>query len=83
VLANTFLSSLAGVLFYWLSPLGLKTSPDWLLGGLFALGGIGGIYTGGLCQKYFPERLIKAVLAAGVLFVAFRYLGLSRFVGIV
>ncbi len=77
-LMGTFLTSLVGVGFYSLigpyyASLGTAVSPDWLLGGLFGLGGLVGMYLGARCQKYVPERLIKSVLAAILLSVALRY----------
>ena len=77
-LMGTFLTSLVGVGFYSLvgpyyASLGTAVSPDWLLGALFGLGGLVGMYLGARCQKYVPEQLIKSVLAAILLFVALRY----------
>lgn len=76
-LSGTFLTSVAGVAFYSLiGPVyapGLQVSPDWLLGGLFGLGGLAGMYLGARCQKHVPERIIKAILAGALLFVAVRY----------
>lgn len=76
-LSGTFLTSVAGVAFYGLlgptlAP-GLKVGPDWLLGCLFGLGGLAGMYLGARCQKRVPERVIKAVLALALLMVALRY----------
>ncbi len=76
VLMGTFAASLAGVGFYSLlpAPETLSTSPDWLLGLLFGVGGLAGIYVGTRLQKHVPERFIKGILGAATLFVAVRYI---------
>jgi len=78
-LAGTFLTSLVGVLFYQLAApayaaTGLAVAPDWLLGALFGLGGMAGMYLGARLQRFMPERVIKLVLVVILLFVAARYL---------
>jgi len=77
-LLGTFLTSIAGVAFYSLIgphfAAGLAVRPDWLLGGLFGLGGLGGMYLGAKCQKFMPERFIKALLAAMLLFLGVKYM---------
>lgn len=78
VLLGTLITSIAGVVFYraaagHYSELGLGIAPDWLLGILFGIGGAVGMYAGARCQKFVPARIIKLILAAGVLFVAVRY----------
>lgn len=40
----------------------LTVSPDWALGGLFGLGGLGGMYCGARLQKHIPGRPIKILL---------------------
>ena len=57
-LLGTFATSAAGVAFFHL----LGTRPDWLLGGLFGLGGLAGTYAGARLQRHVPERLIRAIL---------------------
>jgi uncharacterized membrane protein YfcA len=76
-LMGTFITSVAGVIFYqvlaaWYPH--LSVSPDWRLGLLFGLGGFAGIYLGARCQKFFPARFIKAMLCICVLFVAGKYI---------
>ena len=77
-LAGTFITSVFGVAFYqvivpYLAPSGLSVTPDWLLGFLFGLGGLVGIYCGARAQKYIPAFFIKAMLAAIILGTAVRY----------
>lgn len=75
VLLGTFVSSLAGILFYSLIPVaGTAAPPDWLLGLLFGVGGVAGIYCGAKAQRHVPERWIKLILGIIVFSVAFRYL---------
>jgi uncharacterized membrane protein YfcA len=79
VLLGTFITSIAGVIFYRLAAtyyadMGVAIAPDWLLGVMFGLGGMVGMYLGARCQKYVPARIIKGILCAIVLFVAARYI---------
>lgn len=74
----TFLTSIAGVCFYsLLAPFwpALGVRPDWLLGLLFGVGGMGGMYLGARCQKFVSARMLKYLLAAILLFTAVRCLG--------
>jgi len=77
-LMGTFITSVAGVIFYQLLDfyLGAETSvgPDWVLGILFGAGGFCGMYLGARCQKYVPSRVIKVILCASILFVAVKYI---------
>ena len=76
----TFLTSVAGVGFYsLLAPFwpGLGVRPDWLLGLLFGVGGMGGMYLGARCQKFVSARVLKYLLAGILLFTAIRCLGQS------
>ena len=72
-LISTFAASVAGAAFYSLIPSGLETSPDWLLGLSFGLGGVAGMYLGARAQKHLPQRLIKGVLAALLMGIALKY----------
>jgi uncharacterized membrane protein YfcA len=75
VLLGTFVSSLAGVTFYSLIPInGAVAAPDWLLGILFGVGGLMGMYLGARMQKYAPERWIKLMLGAVIIMVAAKYI---------
>jgi uncharacterized protein len=78
-LFGTFLTSIAGALFYALiapfySSTGLMVAPDWLLGALFGAGGFLGMYCGARLQKYFPATFIKGILTLILLFLALTYL---------
>jgi uncharacterized membrane protein YfcA len=79
VLMSTFATSIVGVVFYRLAAvhyasMGVAIAPDWLLGGLFGIGGAVGMYLGARCQRHIPERPIKLALAVMVFFLAFRYI---------
>ncbi|MBI5409330.1 MAG: TSUP family transporter [Nitrospirae bacterium] len=75
-LMGTFLTSIAGVTFYSIMPAkeGLATSPDWLLGALFGAGGFAGMYLGARFQKFVPQKFIKLMLGATILFLAVKYI---------
>jgi uncharacterized membrane protein YfcA len=75
-LMGTFITSVAGVAFYMaIAPFyhGMSVAPDWLLGILFGLGGMGGMYLGARCQKFVPARVIKWMLAGIITFTAVKY----------
>lgn len=75
-LMGTFVTSVAGVAFYqMIAPLypGMSVAPDWLLGLLFGLGGMAGMYLGARCQKFVPARAIKWMLAGIIIFTALKY----------
>ncbi|MFH0845204.1 MAG: sulfite exporter TauE/SafE family protein, partial [Pseudomonadota bacterium] len=66
-LMGTFVTSVAGVIFYQIiAPHfpNMSVAPDWLLGILFGLGGMAGMYLGARCQKFIPAKAIKWMLAA-------------------
>lgn len=75
-LMGTFITSIAGVFFYSMIPAaaGLITAPDWLLGSLFGLGGIFGMYTGARLQKYVAQKIIKFILGFIITYVAIDYI---------
>ncbi len=76
-LISTFVASVAGTAFYSLIPSpieGLTTSPDWLLGLSFGVGGLAGTYIGARAQKHLPQRLIKALLSALLIGISLKYL---------
>lgn len=75
-LMGTFVTSVAGVAFYQIiAPFYPQTSvaPDWLLGVLFGLGGMAGMYLGARCQKFVPARAIKWMLSGVIIFTAGKY----------
>ncbi len=76
---GTFLTSIAGVSFYSLigpyyAQIGMDVAPDWLLGGMFGLGGFCGMYLGARAQKFVPANVIKGILAVGLLIISLRYI---------
>ncbi len=73
---GTFVTSIVGVAMYSTVPFynGQPAPPDWLLGILFGLGGLLGMYLGASCQKYVPERIIQAMLALIILAVSTNYI---------
>ena len=75
-LFGTFMTSIAGVFFYSTIPInnGQTAPPDWLLGFLFGIGGLLGMYLGARCQKYVPEKTIKAILALIIIIVSIKYI---------
>jgi hypothetical protein len=85
-LMGTFVTSIAGVIFYQaIAPFypHQAVSPDWVLGFLFGLGGMVGMYLGARCQKYVPASWIKAMLSVIIFFTALKYIwGFLRTLGI-
>ena len=76
-LMGTFITSVAGVIFYqFLAQFypQISVSPDYALGLLFGLGGFAGMYLGAKCQRYVPAHLIKLILCLSILFVAGKYI---------
>ncbi|MCX5875201.1 MAG: sulfite exporter TauE/SafE family protein [Deltaproteobacteria bacterium] len=76
-LMGTFVTSVAGVAFYQaIAPFypHLSVAPDWLLGILFGLGGMVGMYLGARCQKFVPARAIKWMLAGIMVLTATKYI---------
>ncbi len=77
-LMGTFITSVAGVVFYQaIAPFypEMSVAPDWMLGLLFGLGGIVGMYLGARCQKFVPARHIKWMLSGLLIFLALKYVG--------
>jgi uncharacterized membrane protein YfcA len=76
-LMGTFVTSIAGVSFYQgIAPFypNMSVAPDWLLGSLFGLGGIAGMYLGARFQKFVPAKVIKWMLSAIIIFTACKYI---------
>ena len=75
-LMGTFVTSVAGVIFYQtIAPLypNMSIAPDWFLGFLFGIGGTAGMYLGARFQKFVPAKAIKWMLAAIIVFTSFKY----------
>lgn len=76
-LMGTFVTSVAGVIFYqglaFFYPQ-LVVAPDWILGLLFGIGGMAGMYMGARCQRFIPARIIKWILVFCLLVPAVRYI---------
>nr|WP_321398580.1 sulfite exporter TauE/SafE family protein [uncultured Desulfobacter sp.] len=76
-LMGTFMTSVAGVAFYQIiAPFypDMSVAPDWMLGILFGLGGMGGMYLGAYCQKFVPAKVIKWMLAGIIVLTATKYI---------
>ncbi|HOA82883.1 MAG TPA: sulfite exporter TauE/SafE family protein [Thermodesulfovibrio thiophilus] len=74
-LMGTATASVFGVLYYAIMPSGgVQTTPDWLLGLLFGLGGMVGIYLGARAQKHVPQKYIKLLLSVLIVYIAVRYI---------
>ena len=76
-LMGTFVTSVAGVIFYQIiAPFypDMSVAPDYLLGILFGVGGMAGMYLGARCQKYVPAKAIKWMLAGVIVFTALNYI---------
>lgn len=75
-LMGTFLTSVAGVIFYMIiAPFFPQQSvaPDWILGLLFGIGGMAGMYCGARCQKFVPAMAIKWMLGLVIVGTALKY----------
>jgi hypothetical protein len=75
-LMGTFITSVAGALFFTVLPAtqGVSPLPDWPLGILFGAGGFIGMYLGAKAQKYVPQKFIKMIVGAAILFLAVKYI---------
>lgn len=74
-LMGTFITSVAGSIFFTIIPSGgISTTPDWPLGILFGIGGFVGMYLGARFQKFVPQKFIKLMLGVIILFISIRYI---------
>lgn len=76
-LFGTLVTSIAGVTLYQFmpAPAGTATHPDWVLGVLFGLGGLAGMYAGARTQKYVPQRALEFGIATVLALLAVGYVG--------
>ncbi len=75
-LMGTFVTSVFGVAFYQIiAPFypAQSVAPDWMLGLLFGVGGMVGMYLGARCQKFVTANVIKWVLAGVIVYTAGSY----------
>jgi uncharacterized membrane protein YfcA len=75
-LMGTFITSVAGALFFSIIPAtgGVSAMPDWPLGILFGVGGFIGMYLGARSQKLVPQNFIKSMLGIIIIFLAVSYI---------
>jgi uncharacterized membrane protein YfcA len=75
-LMGTFITSVAGALFFSVLPAsqGVSPMPDWPLGILFGVGGFIGMYLGAKTQKYVPQKFIKAFVGSAIMFLSIKYI---------
>ncbi len=75
-LMGTFMTSIAGALFFSVLPAtnGVSPMPDWPLGFLFGIGGFIGMYLGAKTQKFVPQKVIKIIVGVAIMFLAGRYI---------
>ncbi len=76
-LMGTFITSIAGVIYYQILSIyypNISVAPDWMLGILFGIGGLAGIYTGATLQKYISAKIIKWILMLIIIGLSLKYI---------
>ena len=76
-LIGTFITSVVGIIFYQVAAPyygNISVTPDWLLGALFGLGGLGGMYLGARMQRFVSAFWLKGLLGILLITVSVRYL---------
>jgi uncharacterized protein len=75
-LMGTFITSVAGGLFFSILPAtqGASPMPDWPLGILFGIGGFLGMYLGAKTQKYVPQKALKLIIGSVIMLLAVKYI---------
>jgi len=75
-LMGTFITSLAGAIFFTFIPSSnsLSAIPDWQLGILFGVGGFVGMYLGARTQRFVPQWFIKIMLGVIIISLSLRYI---------
>lgn len=75
-LMGTFITSVAGALFFSIIPAtgDVSAMPDWPLGILFGIGGFIGMYLGARAQKFVPQKFIKVIVSSIIIFLAIKYI---------
>lgn len=69
---NSIIAALVYALFSYKST--INAMPDWMLGALFGLGGMAGIYVGASVQRHVSDRLIKFILGVTLILISLKYL---------
>jgi hypothetical protein len=75
-LASTFVTSVAGVITFWILSIHQHGSvaPDWPTGLALGIGGLAGAYTGARLQSRLPDALIRRLVGILVIGIGARYL---------
>ncbi len=70
----TWINSILGVFIYYIDPFKSGSQVDFLLGTLFGLGGLVGVYLGQKIQKIIPQIFIKILYVLTLIFLSAKYL---------
>jgi uncharacterized protein len=75
-LLATFVTSVLGVTLYQFlpAPSGVDSNPDWLLGSLFGLGGLAGMYIGAKTQKFISQYILEVGIVIVLMLLATKYI---------